>query len=241
MGYSNIIHVQMALAQALTSASPDQPSTGRIDLINIGNELNRNNVTESIVYQYIQWSDNDINADISSMYVTPVKPWGNYETIMYADIDEHNPYIILSKPDLFNVGDDLILTDGTHEELHYIEDITDGTIIETHDPILYYFREEITRIIRIAYPPPLTQCSARIAAANIYDKYFSAQSDPNTSDYGKFLRKQARQDINNILNGTAILHGAHRITRFYNANLSNGLSWPSQQQTSQRREIDDIS
>jgi Holliday junction resolvasome RuvABC endonuclease subunit len=35
------------------------------------------------------------------------------------------------------VGDDLVLTDGVNEEMHFISEITDGTIIQTYDPMEY--------------------------------------------------------------------------------------------------------
>jgi hypothetical protein len=84
-------------------------------------------ITDDIVYQYIQWADEKINADISAMYVIPINPQGNYEATMLSDIDNHNPNIILSQQEnIFNIGDDIVITDGTHEEMHYIDAITDG-------------------------------------------------------------------------------------------------------------------
>jgi len=65
LAYSTITHVERVLAQALTSASPDQPSSGRVDLLQIGNMLDTNNISEDLVNQYIAWADNDINAKLS--------------------------------------------------------------------------------------------------------------------------------------------------------------------------------
>jgi len=222
LAYCTTVHVSIMLARALTSSSPrdsDFPS-GRVDLIRIGNTLDSNMVTTEIVNQFIAWADNDINADISVLYQTPVAKTINYEAALYGDIDlQYNPYIVLENIGPFSVGDEIILTDGTHEETHVIAAI-DGNVIETEDAITYPFSASDTRVLRISYPFPLTQCSARITSGNIYDKYFAAQSDPNVSEYGKFLRKQARQDIDNILNGRTVLHGAVRIgRRFFNPNL----------------------
>jgi hypothetical protein len=198
-------------------------------------------ITDTIVYQYIQWADEKINADLSAMYVIPINPQGNYEATMLSDIDNHNPNIILSQQEnIFNIGDDIVITDGTHEEMHYIEAITDGSVIETHDVISYHFAADDTRIIRVAYPFPITLCSSRIAAANIYDKYFSSQSDPGTSDYGKFLREQALQDMNSVLNGRIILNGARKTNRFWNPNLSSGIGWPAQMSDLPKRDISEL-
>jgi hypothetical protein len=222
MAYSNILHVQRVLAKALTSAPPDEDETGRVDLLLIGETLDTNNVSEDTVYQYITFADNDINADISTLYVVPVLPKANYETTLYTDLDSlHQPYIIVNQPHPFSVGDQILLTDGQREEDHVVESV-DGGVITTISDVLYEFQATDTRVLRIGYPPPLTQCSARLAASYIYDKYFAAQSDPNVSEYGKFLRQQARQDINNVLDGIITLHGVQRISRrFYNPTLLN--------------------
>jgi hypothetical protein len=69
-----------------------------------------------------------------------------------------------------------------------------------------------------------------MAAANIYEKYFMSQSSPNESEYGKLLRKLARADLNNILQGRTILHGSQRIgRRFYNSNLVDRYGLPNTQ------------
>ena len=127
------------------------------------------------------------------------------------------------------------MTDGETEERHVIESIVDNVnsnVFTTEDPIQYAFDAIVTRIIRVCYPSPIPLVSARKAAANIYEKYFMAQTDPAESDYGKMLRKLARSDINNILNGRTILHAQKRIgNRFYNSNLDDRYGLPDIQIT----------
>ena len=78
------------------------------------------------------------------------------------------------------------------------------------------------------FPEPIRISSARLAAANIYDKFFSSQSSPNTSEYGKYARDQARQELNNIRNGGTVLWGQHRIgRRFWNPNLDDRYALPA--------------
>ena len=70
--------------------------------------------------------------------------------------------------------------------------------------------------------------SARLAAANIYDKYFSSESSPNVSNFGESLRGLAYDRLNDVLNGTIIIHGQQRIgRRFYNPNLVDQYALPS--------------
>ena len=229
MGYSTVILVERILAQALTSSSP-QDLVSPVDLLKIGNTLNTNLVPELIVEQYILWADEDINAAVNELYATPLCEKADFETVLYSDINEYNPYIITAKGCPFYPGDIIILNDGIHEERHTIKEIVDlinRNVFLTEQPVIYYFKASDTRVIRVKYPEPVTLISARLAAANIYDKYLMSQSAPNKSEYGKYLRQLARVDINNVLNGRTILHGEHRIgRRFYNANLVDRYSLP---------------
>lgn len=229
MGYSSITLVERILAQALTSASPSNLSTP-VDLLKIGNTLDTNLVSETIVDQYILWADEDINAAVSELYKTPMCERADFETTLFSDINEYNPYIITEKSCPFYPGDTIILNDGIHEERHTIEDIIDlidRNVFQTLQSVNYAFRASSTRIIRVKYPEPITLVSARLSAANIYDKYLMSQSSPSKSEYGQYLRKMARVDINNILNGRTILHGQQRIgRRFYNSNLVDRYGLP---------------
>lgn len=229
MGYSTIILVERILAQALTSSSPRDLATP-VDLLKIGNTLDTNLVSESIADQYILWADEDINAAINELYRTPLCEKADFETVLFSDINEYNPYIITEKGCPWYPGDTIILNDGIHEEMHIIKEVIDlinRNIFLTEQPVNYNFKASDTRVIRIKYPEPVTLVSARLAAANIYDKYLMSQSSPNKSEYGQYLRQMARVDINNILNGRTILHGQQRIgRRFYNANLVDRYSLP---------------
>ncbi|KKK76988.1 hypothetical protein LCGC14_2858110 [marine sediment metagenome] len=49
----------------------------------------------------------------------------------------------------------------------------------------------------------------------------------DTSKFGEVLREIANNDINNVLNGTTVLHGQQRIgRRFYNSNLVDQYALP---------------
>ena len=230
MAYSNIQLITRVIAQALTTASPSDLDAP-VDLINIGNTFDTNVIPEETVYQYIIWADEEINASMSELYTTPFCELADFETPLLADINEYNPYIITCKRCPFNIGDNIILSeDGYYEERHVIDEIinqTDENVFGTEDAITYPFKADLTRVVRVKYPEPITIMSARSAAASIYDKYFASQSAPNESKFGQFLRSLVRQDTNNILNGRTILHGQHRIgRRFYNPTLVDRYGLP---------------
>ena len=167
MAYCNVTQVELILAQALTSSTP-QALTATVDLIRIGNVLDTNQVPETNVEAYIRNADQEIDAAISAIYKTPLKELGSLESTLYSNIEEYNDYIITTTPMSLHVGDSIILTDGTHEERHVIAEIIDdeNKIFETVLPIDYEFSAG-TRVILISYPDPIPLCSARIAAGNL--------------------------------------------------------------------------
>jgi hypothetical protein len=229
MGYSTIPLIEQIIAQSLTYSTPASIGTP-VDLMKIGNVLDVNLVPSQTVEQFIQFADSEIDAQLSEMYVTPLQEFANFETTLYSDIDDYNDYIITTNRAPFYPGDNIILTDGENTERYVIESIVDDVtrnIFMTTTPILVAFKAIITRIIRVAYPNPIPLISARRAGANIYERYFASQSSPNESEYGKMMRKLAKNDIDNILNGRTILHAQKRIgNRFYNSNLDGRYSLP---------------
>jgi hypothetical protein len=219
------------LANALTTASPSSTITNqKIDLLKIGNTLDTNQVNQSIVNQFLMWGDNLVDSALSELYSTPLLEKGDFEAVLIASITEYNNYIVTDKPCPFNIGDMILLTDGVHEERHIIEEnlnTMDNNMFSTTDAIVYPFIAYQTRVVRISYPYPISLVATQLSAAAIYDKYFASQSSPNESKYGQFLRTQARQEMNNVLNGRTVLHGQHRIgRRFYNPTLVDRYALP---------------
>ena len=229
MGYCTQTDIENVMAQALTSATASSPDTfGTLGpLINIGNTLDKNLVPDSSVDYYIQMADREIDAALSELYNTPFCELSNFETVFYSDIYEYNPYIVTEKACPLMVGDNVIIIGDGQEERHVIDEVISSMVFSTEEEIGYYFSAD-SRVVRVSYPDPIRFISARKAAATLYDKYFSSESSPNTSKFGDYLRQLAFNDINNILNGTTILHGQHRIgRRFYNSNAVDQYGLPS--------------
>jgi len=221
MGYCSRIDVQNVIAQALTSSTATTPDSlnSYSSLLNIGNSFDKNMITNSIVDYYIQMADREIDGRLTNLYVTPFCETANFETVLFSDIYEYNSYIITERVCPLQIGDEVILIYEDNEERHTIVDIVSSTVFETEEPILFNFPAD-SRIVRVSYPDPIRFISARYAAATIYDKYFAAESSPNSSKFGEQIRTLGDNDIQNILDGVTILHGIHRIgRRFYNSNL----------------------
>jgi hypothetical protein len=230
MGYCTENDITKTIAQALTTATAQTTDDlGTLqDLLNVGNTLDKNLISTDNVNYYIQLADSEIDGVLSQLYSTPFCEKVDFETELFADLDpSNNNYIVLERYCPLAAGDIVIITDGTNEERHEVSEVIGGDTFETTIDIQYSFVAG-ARILRVSYPPPIRFISARIASANIYDKYFSAESSANVSKFGETVRGLAYDRMNDILNGTIILHGAHRIgRRFYNPNLVDQYALPS--------------
>ena len=235
MGYSTTIEVDAILGQALTSARPDATVNQHIKLINIGEVRDLNRISTEIVEFYISLADSQIDGVLSQQYFTPFSKcqdgqWNLEEDINAPAATPHDqtsssgtdgassptvPSNQVTITDTRNLiaGDEILIIDDItgQKERAIVASIVDQNIFTTVDDIegSFFIVDEV-RVTRIKFPPPLNQISARLAASFIYDKYFASQSSPNVSDYGKEMRTIAMGQINDILNGKAIMRCARR-------------------------------
>lgn len=243
MGYCNRIEVERILNQALTTATNNSENSGDdsvVPLYEISNSTRPNAISPTLVDQYISWADEEIDSALSEMYAVPFCEKADLQLSLLNDIDVYSDDINLDKARNLNPGDIIVFIDDVQEERHIVESVVNNTLIELQNSLLGFFDASNTRVIRVKYPTAISLISVRLAAANIFDKYFTAEVSPNVSDYGKHLRKMARGDLNNILNGRTVLHGQKRIGhRFLNPNLRDRYRLPSGDQDSSRN-LDDF-
>jgi hypothetical protein len=154
------------------------------DLLNIGNVRDPNTISEDVIYQYIQWGSQEIDAILSELYTTPFQEIADFQSVLYSDIDTYNPFIVLPVPAPLNVNDKIVLSDGTYSNNYYISEVIDSSTYATTLPINYSFMSG-NRLLRVKFPDPIPWIAIRLSAANVYDKFYSAQVSPNISDYGK--------------------------------------------------------
>lgn len=235
MGYSTIQEVDLILAQALTSSTPLAPSTSRTKLIDIGNTRDTNRVPDATVEYYINLADSQIDGILTQQYFTPFYKCAHGEWLLDEDLNavaeagtdagtgladtsgtvtttSSNTIEVSSACNLIP-GDEIILHDDLtgNEEILIVDTIVDqNTFTTTTDVEGIFLADSGVRIIRLRFPPPLNQISARYAASFIYDKHFAAQAQPNMSDYGIEMRNVAMGQLNDILNGKTIIKCARR-------------------------------
>lgn len=218
MGYSTIKEVVEILPQAMSSSLPDFSGT-KINLVNViassGNQnpVSVNRIPDTVVLYYISLADITIDGILSQQYKTPLKKCSRGEWSVDSDLSEYNQTIETSMSNNLVEGDEVLIRDdntGT-EELHVVKQIIDMNSFLTTDLVVTNFSGSDIRVVRIGYPAPISQISARYAASFIWDKYFAAQSNPNASEYGDKMRSVAMGQLNDILNGKIILDCQMRI------------------------------
>jgi hypothetical protein len=217
MAYCTVSNVDKILAQGITTGNPSDLATP-VKLSQIGRTRRQGLIPEEDVLHYIRLADNQINAALSEQYFIPLSRKCTFETTLASSLDEYSDSITLSTYDYIAVGDTLFLTDNTNEDTVVVTDIdTYGAI--TTDPIVVDFDASNTRVLKIEYPHPVSLISAKLAAANLYERLLKAQQEPGKSEYSDLLRKQAVQELNNIREGRTILDAKRKGWRFANANL----------------------
>ena len=223
MGYADILDVENVLGQAMTTAKPDG-TLGRVPLTQIGRTRDPNSIPTEIVLQYLEIADQEIDSVLSQQYYTPFTKCSYGQWYLESDIPgdagdgggsgsdgttstSHNQ-VTIGDTSVLIEGDVLIIHNditGEEETVIVATKVDQYSFMVTADIHTTFLASDGVRVIRSSFPPPLTWISARLAAANIYDKYFSAQSAPNVSEYGDKLREMAYDAIDDILNGKTIV------------------------------------
>lgn len=225
MGYCTRQELIQALANALSQGSPATPGV-LVDITSVGN-LVSDTVTNSQIFQYIKWADENIDASISSIYQTPLTRINRGSYDIAIDVTAGDTQVILADATRFTEGDVVMIRDrsaGQRQTLT-IATVPDENTITFTVPITLSYTALTTKLERIRYPDPIPKMSARLAASYLYDKHFAAQQDGNESNYGQHLRDLVYQDMNGVLAGTIKLDipdaGLYTGRRYYNSGLDD--------------------
>ena len=221
VGYSTVDEVNYIIGNALTQGVAD-PSFGAtpVPLINRGN-LPTTTVKEDIIVQFIKNADTIIDGYLSTIYDIPLKRIVHNEQILIDNALAGANTLKIADTTKLLVGDKILLSDNIGYEYIDVLLVIDRTNVQIKDTVSRnYFVSNGSKTQFLRYPDPIPLVSARLAAGNLYDKYFAAQQEPNMSDFGNKLRTFAYGNLNGALNGRTILVGQRRTgRRFFNAEL----------------------
>lgn len=213
LGYTNDTLIKALIANSLMSKTGDTlDELG--DVLNIGNTLDYNLVTTSLMATFAQDARMTIDRAINGLYATPLRKVADLEMSVVSIANDNASAVLSSEASALSPGDQIVITDGDQTETHAVSAISfiglnvtvqfDSSLIATFDP-------DLTRVVRVDYPVAVKFIATRLTTANIFDKLFTAQADKQESQYGKFFREMANQQLNDILAGATILHGQMRI------------------------------
>lgn len=242
MGYCTRYEVQQALANALTQGNPT--GAGPVDIISIGNTLS-STVTDDQMAQFIRWADDQVDGLISSIYRIPLSRVNKGTFRLSMDATAGDYVLYMQDASRFTEGDVVVIRqDPWVEENVVLPHTTCTPIIPTPPdgfpqppdnrtlclwlPLSHSYDMNLARVERVRYPDPIPKISAKLAASFIYDKHFAAQQEPNESEVSKYLRKEAKQELNLILSGAIRLNIADANMligrRFYNPAIDDAWS-----------------
>jgi len=223
MGYSTRQEVILALANALSMGNPSTPGT-LVDITSVGSTIS-DSVTEAQLNQYIRWGDQQIDAAISALYRTPLRRVNRGSFHLAVNITAGDTSIVLDDATRITAGDIILIRDSSNLQQVFVADVLDDNHISLDAPVIHSYDLLITSVEIIRYPDPVPFISARLAAAIIYDRHFSSQVQGNQSDYGKYLRKLAFDNLNLVLSGAVRLEmvdaGDFVGKRYYNNALND--------------------
>jgi len=221
IGYSSVDEVNFVIAQALTQGTADPTfGTTPVPLINMG-ELPTTTVQRPVIEQYIKNADTVIDGYLSSIYDIPLHRIVNDEQSLTDNTLTGSNILKLTNTARIMIGDKILLMDTVGSVYVDILLVYDRTTVQLSEAVTRDFTiANGAKVQMLRFPDPIPLISARLAAGNLYDKYFAAQQSPNMSDYGDTLRKISYTHLNSLLNGREVLIGQTRTgKRFYNPEL----------------------
>jgi hypothetical protein len=236
MGYSTVKSVEQLLPNSVMSETP--ATLDRVgDLISVGTQRDDNLIPNELINSYLTDAAHTIDASLNQIYRTPLKKKSDLELSLLGSVDSvaGSDEVVTGKVlrvsgnlSLLNVGDTLVILQNSVREDIEVASVS-GEFVTLNANLIGTFRPD-ARIVRVDYPQQIKFISSRLAAANVYDKFFTAQADKQESKYGDFLREAAIIELNKILAGVNILHGQLRIGNLtVNPNLlkryTNPESW----------------
>ncbi len=198
MGYSTKIEVAMELASVLTSGNPTGSPVQA--LISIGNTLT-DTVSDLEMQAFIRTADSEIDALIGSIYMTPLTRVIEGSFPILVNVTAGDTQIILKDATRFNIGEALLIRSASSSQELVVLDLPNVNTIDVVLPVTNSYVAASSLVDRLRFPDPIPKISARLAAANIYDKHFAAEAEPNQSEFGNQLRAMAYEQINGILAG----------------------------------------
>ena len=178
--------------------------------------------------RFIRLAQQEIDARLSPVYVTPLKMVKIFEEALAEDaLAGTNVEVRLWSTAQFCLGDLVRFQSyGAIDNATIIEVI--GQTAFRVDRLKYSFFPEDGVAAILKFPDPIPVITARLAVSYAFDELFSADQSPDVSNYGIEQRKMAYNSIDNIMDGSTFLFGQDQTgRRFIRGTLLDAYSNPT--------------
>jgi len=198
----------------------------------------RSNISPSESEKYILYAQQYIDARLRPFYSCPLRKIKSFETETLNDIAPGTDVsVTMYDTGSFIIGDNVRLQNKQKMETSVVKEVNTLTQLTLESVQNSYLVVENSTISIIEYPDPIPIVAARLACSFILDRLFSAEQAPDVSNYGKTQRNLARNSIDDILSGTALLFGQeHTGRRFVRSSLLDRLDSPGTIQKGEEKE-----
>ena len=185
-------------------------------------------LTSDQAARFITLSQQEIDARLSSFYITPLKMVKVFEESLAEDaLAGNNVEIRLWSTAQFSVGDSVRFQSYSCLDTATIVQVINMTTFVV-DKLKYSFYTEDGVAGILKFPDPIPLIAARLAVSYAFDELYSAEQSPDVSNYGVEQRKMANNSIDNIMDGSTSLFGQEKTgRRFVNGNLFDAYSNPT--------------
>lgn len=206
------------------------PSPGRTS-------IKRSNISTKHARYYIEYAQQYVDARLRPFYLCPLRRVKSFET----ELDQiasagSNSVVVVRDAGVFSLGELVRLQDKSGYENAIVSEVIDFNSFKV-DNLSNTYTPDGGKVSIVEYPDPIPLVAARMACSYILDRLFTSEQSPDVSTYGKTMRNLAREAIDDILTGEALLFGQeHTGRRFVRGSLFDAYGSPVEIQKAVGRE-----
>lgn len=192
------------------------------------NQSNRDKLTIQKVVYYINYAQQQIDSRLSPFYAVPLRRIKTFEAEPLNNVSSgENVKIRIYDASVFSKYMTVRIQNNSENELAEVSEIPNSNTIVL-DSLTYSYDVSESLVSIVKYPDPIPVTTARLAVSFAFDQLFSAEQEPDISQYGREQRQLAQNAIDAILSGTTFLIGQQLVgRRFLRGTLYDGFGSPT--------------
>jgi hypothetical protein len=209
----------------------------------------RSTIATKVAERHLLFAIQHVDASLSSIYVTPLRRVIVERSPIVHNMLPSSTDVMVADVTGFRVGECVRLSDTNGSEISRIAAIPTtfddggGPICNTRhltlaSPTLNAYDSGSSAVIEmLVYPEPVTKMTASFALSFIYDKLFTTDGSPDVSNFGKTMRNNSREMLEDIITGVTRLKGQQYVgRRFVRQQLFDGVKTPVEYSRGQSKE-----